>query len=82
MLSISPFTYGLVIEKIYDDGSILDPEILDITDDQIRETFMKVCWLHIYVLFNKSSIKYVFDSSLLFQWIILEISCLTDCKVG
>ncbi|KAF6019713.1 RPLP0 [Bugula neritina] len=41
MLSISPFTYGLVIEKIYDDGSILDPEILDITDDQIRETFMK-----------------------------------------
>lgn len=41
MLSISPFTYGLVIEKIYDDGSVLDPEILDITDEQLRESFMK-----------------------------------------
>lgn len=42
MLGISPFTYGLVVEKIYDDGSVLDPEILDITDDQLRESFMKV----------------------------------------
>lgn len=40
MLGISPFTYGLVIEKIYDDGSILEPAILDITDDQIKSTFM------------------------------------------
>lgn len=42
MLGISPFTYGLVIEKIYDDGSVLDPEILDITDEQLRASFMKV----------------------------------------
>lgn len=40
MLGISPFTYGLVIEKIYEDGSILDPEILDITNAQIKATFM------------------------------------------
>ena len=42
MLGISPFTYGLVIEKIYDDGTVLDPAILDITDEQLREAFMKV----------------------------------------
>ncbi|XP_067928932.1 large ribosomal subunit protein uL10-like [Watersipora subatra] len=41
MLGISPFTYGLVIEKIYDDGTVLDPAILDITDEQLREAFMK-----------------------------------------
>lgn len=42
MLGISPFTYGLVIEKIYDDGSMLDPEILDITNDQLKASFMQV----------------------------------------
>lgn len=42
MLGISPFTYGLVLEKIYDDGSMLDPEILDITPEQLRSSFMKV----------------------------------------
>jgi len=41
MLGISPFTYGLVIEKIYDDGSMLDPEILDITNDQLKASFMQ-----------------------------------------
>lgn len=41
MLGISPFTYGLVIEKIYDDGSLLDPEILDITNEQLQASFMK-----------------------------------------
>jgi len=42
MLNISPFTYGLVIEKVYDDGSVFDPAILDITDDQLRKTFLAV----------------------------------------
>merc|ERR1719382_547260 len=28
MLKISPFTYGLLIQKVYDAGSIFDPEIL------------------------------------------------------
>lgn len=35
MLNISPFTYGLVIEKVYDNGSVFSPDILDITDDQL-----------------------------------------------
>merc|ERR1711936_214279 len=33
MLGISPFTYGLVVKKVYESGSIFDPTILDITDD-------------------------------------------------
>jgi len=40
MLKISPFTYGLLIQKVYDAGSIFDPEILDITDDDIKDRFM------------------------------------------
>merc|ERR1711973_262939 len=40
MLKISPFTYGLLIQKVYENGSIFDPEILDVTDDDIKNRFM------------------------------------------
>jgi len=40
MLKISPFTYGLDILNIYDNGTVFDPAILDITDDDIRNRFM------------------------------------------
>merc|ERR1711878_74912 len=40
MLNISPFTYGLVIRHVYDSGTIFDPAILDITDDDLRARFM------------------------------------------
>merc|ERR1711884_635666 len=40
MLKISPFTYGLLIQNVYENGSIFDPEILDITDDDIKNRFM------------------------------------------
>lgn len=42
MLSIFPFTYGLVIESIYDNGTVLDPKVLDITDEDIKKKFMEV----------------------------------------
>jgi len=41
MLKISPFTYGLEIEQVYDQGTVFSPEILDITDDDIRAKFMQ-----------------------------------------
>jgi len=41
MLNISPFTYGLIIEQVYDSGTVFDPEILDITDDDLRKRFME-----------------------------------------
>jgi len=40
MLKISPFTYGLIVQKVYDSGSVFDPEILDISDDDLRDKFM------------------------------------------
>merc|ERR1712010_326844 len=39
MLKISPFSYGLVISKVYDSGSVFAPEILDITDDDLLAKF-------------------------------------------
>jgi len=41
MLNISPFSYGLVIEKVYDSGSCFDPAILDIKDEDIRDKFIE-----------------------------------------
>lgn len=41
MLNISPFTYGLQIEMVYDSGTVFDLGILDITDDDIRARFME-----------------------------------------
>lgn len=39
MLNISPFTYGMTVEYVYDNGDIFDPSILDITEEHIIETF-------------------------------------------
>jgi len=40
MLKVSPFSYGLGLQKVYDSGSVFDPEILDITDDDLKNRFM------------------------------------------
>ena len=40
MLKISPFTYGLELEQVYDSGTVFDPNVLDITDDDIRRKFV------------------------------------------
>lgn len=40
MLNISPFTYGLVIDQVYDSGTIFDVNILDITSDDIKARFL------------------------------------------
>jgi len=39
MLNISPFSYGLVVQKVYENGSIFDPSILDITPEDLRAKF-------------------------------------------
>merc|ERR1711959_508328 len=38
-LGIKPFSYGLVVKCVYDDGSMYDPAVLDITDDDILASF-------------------------------------------
>lgn len=39
MLNISPFSYGLQIEQVYDSGSIFSPDILDIKPEDLRVKF-------------------------------------------
>jgi len=41
MLNISPFSYGLVIQNVYDSGTVFSPSILDITDDDLQARFME-----------------------------------------
>lgn len=38
-LGIRPFSYGLNIESVYDDGSVFSPEVLDLTEDDLLERF-------------------------------------------
>jgi len=38
-LGIRPFSYGLVVQTVYDDGSVFDPEVLDLTEDDLIEKF-------------------------------------------
>ncbi|KAI0135521.1 60s acidic ribosomal protein-domain-containing protein [Daldinia grandis] len=39
MLNISPFTYGLGISQVYDQGNTFPPSVLDISEDQLLKTF-------------------------------------------
>lgn len=39
MLNIRPFHYGLIVTTVYDNGSVYNPEILDIKDDDIIAKF-------------------------------------------
>ena len=38
-LNIEPFTYGLVLKKVYDNGSLFDAKVLDITDEVLASKF-------------------------------------------
>lgn len=40
MLNISPFSYGLQVEQVYDSGTIFAPAILDIKPEDLRERFL------------------------------------------
>jgi len=39
-LNIKPFTFGLIIQEVYQDGAMFSPEVLDYTSDDIA---MKLC---------------------------------------
>ncbi|KAI3730451.1 hypothetical protein L1987_61621 [Smallanthus sonchifolius] len=38
-LGIRPFSYGLVVVTVYDNGSVFSPEVLDLTEDDLVEKF-------------------------------------------
>jgi large subunit ribosomal protein LP0 len=39
MLNISPFTYGMGISQVYDQGNTFPPHVLDIEESQLLKTF-------------------------------------------
>ncbi|XP_031564345.1 60S acidic ribosomal protein P0-like [Actinia tenebrosa] len=39
MLKISPFSYGLVLRQVFEDGSCFDPSVLDITPEDLLGRF-------------------------------------------
>jgi large subunit ribosomal protein LP0 len=39
MLNISPFTYGMKIAQVYDQGNAFPPDVLDIGEDQLLKAF-------------------------------------------
>jgi len=38
-LGIAPFTYGVLLKSVYDNGSLFDAKVLDITDDVLAAKF-------------------------------------------
>ena len=40
MLNISPFTYGMSVDQVYNQGQVFSPSILDITDDELVSHFL------------------------------------------
>ena len=38
-LGIRPFSYGLVVQTVYDSGSVFDPAVLDLTEDDLMAKF-------------------------------------------
>lgn len=40
MLNISPFTYGMKVATVFDNGQVFPPEVLDITEDALIGQFM------------------------------------------
>ncbi|KAH7417024.1 60S acidic ribosomal protein P0 [Cadophora sp. MPI-SDFR-AT-0126] len=39
MLNISPFTYGMSISQVYDQGNVFPPSVLDIEESQLLKSF-------------------------------------------
>ncbi|KAL1949352.1 hypothetical protein VTO73DRAFT_8233 [Trametes versicolor] len=40
MLNISPFTYGMSVVQIFDQGNVFSPEVLDISDTELLDRFL------------------------------------------
>jgi large subunit ribosomal protein LP0 len=40
MLGISPFTYGMTVVQIYDNGNVFPPSVLDIDDEELINRFL------------------------------------------
>ncbi|KAH7724742.1 60S acidic ribosomal protein P0 [Aphelenchoides avenae] len=41
MLNIMPFSYGLAVQQVYDEGAIYAPEVLDMTTEELQSRFLQ-----------------------------------------
>ncbi|KAH0520443.1 60S acidic ribosomal protein P0 [Microtus ochrogaster] len=41
MLNIPPFSFELIIQQVFDDGSIYNPEVFDITEQTLHSCFLE-----------------------------------------
>jgi large subunit ribosomal protein LP0 len=41
MLNIQPFSYGLVVQQVYENGNVFSPDVLDMTTDELRSRFQQ-----------------------------------------
>lgn len=48
MLNISPFSYGLAVQMVYDSGTIFESAILDIKSEDLINTFLVVSFYTLY----------------------------------
>jgi large subunit ribosomal protein LP0 len=42
-MGVKPFSYGLIVEKVFTDGAVLDPAVLDIENKDIIKVFQQGC---------------------------------------
>ncbi|KAI0951198.1 60s acidic ribosomal protein P2, variant 2 [Taiwanofungus camphoratus] len=40
MLNISPFTYGMTVVQIFDQGNVFSPDVLDVSDKELLDRFL------------------------------------------
>ena len=40
MLNISPFTYGMTVVQIFDQGNVFPPDVLDVSTDELIDRFL------------------------------------------
>lgn len=71
MLNISPFNYGLLVEMVYDSGTIFEPKILDIKPEDLRAKFMEVRTWFYYCDFicRLEEISKISPNSALSHWV-------------
>jgi hypothetical protein len=73
MLNISPFSYGLLVQMVYDSGTIFEPAILDIKPEDLRVKFSEV----LYWVFNFSKILLLLLLLLLnCKWVVTRVAAL------
>ncbi|XP_060238721.1 large ribosomal subunit protein uL10-like [Meriones unguiculatus] len=41
MLNVSPFSFGLIIQQVFHNGSIYNPEVLDVTEQTLHTPFLE-----------------------------------------